>query len=427
MSTILNNDIDNILGNSSGSDITAEEYREAVHHLLDAGPGVLAQNVGMPDPVIYRSDVATAWDKHMVETTLLTWPDEVPENAQRNADAMAKLVSLGTDPLQLTIEACRARGTPIVASYRMNAEDWYHHTWRLSDFGRAHPEWRVPVSDDVKAEAKQRGVTVQDFLGNLDPAVPEVFEHRMKIFAEVAEKYDIDGIEFDFRRWFNMISDPHQNHPILTRMVRDTRRMLDAVAKQKGRARMLLGARVGAMLEGVYRKEDFPGATATEASGGNASCRDLGLDIETWVKEELVDYLCPSLWYPCLPGLPRTAEFASLAENKPVGIYPSIFPLPAWGADTTSIPDMAAGDVTRMTRRHRDEICRAALQCYADGADGISTFNWYGHAQFSHLIGQRGPELKTYRGSLPCMETLLFIHRFLGSAEALRECLRQDH
>ncbi len=39
--------------------------------------------------------------------------------------------------------------------------------------------------------------------------------------------YDIDGIEFDFRRWFFMISELLKNHTILTRLVRDSRKMLD--------------------------------------------------------------------------------------------------------------------------------------------------------------------------------------------------------
>ena len=96
---IQNNDINNILYNSSGADITPDEYREAVGHLLDGKPNVLAQNVGLPDPVIYRSNVATPWDKYLVEVSLETWPKEDParirEGAARQADAVAKLMRLG--------------------------------------------------------------------------------------------------------------------------------------------------------------------------------------------------------------------------------------------------------------------------------------------------------------------------------------------
>ena len=404
LATVQNNDINNILCDSSGKDVTPEEYREAVGHLLDGKPSVLAQNVGMPDPVIYRSQVATAWDKHIVEVSVPTWPKEDPAKVrartQPQADAMTRLVSAGTDPLQLTIEVCRARGVLVVASYRMNGEDWYFNSWKLSDFGRAHPDWRIPDS------------------GVLDPAIPGVYEHRMNIFKEVAEEYDVDGIEFDFRRWLKMISDPLKNHPILTRMVRETRHMLDETARSKGKNRLVLGARVGPSLADPL---------GTEYPGGNAqidlSCWDLGLDVETWIEEELVDYVCPALFNPRLPGVPETAEFAALARDRDVGIYPTVFPVPAWADEEVSIADTSADEIKKMMQKHRDEICRAALQCYADGADGISTFNWWGHSLFSATL--RSDRLRTdkYRSSEPYHRTELFVHRFLRSPEALRQCL----
>ena len=43
------------------------------------------------------------------------------------------------------------------------------------------------------------------------------------------------GIEFDFRRWCHMILNPLENHPALTRMVAETRRLLDDAAPARGR------------------------------------------------------------------------------------------------------------------------------------------------------------------------------------------------
>jgi hypothetical protein len=47
---------------TSGKDITPAEYGQAVREMLGGGMTVLAQCVGMPDPVIYRSQVATTMD-----------------------------------------------------------------------------------------------------------------------------------------------------------------------------------------------------------------------------------------------------------------------------------------------------------------------------------------------------------------------------
>ena len=113
----------------------------------------------------------------------------------------------------------------------MNAEDWYGHTYRLSDFGRAHPEWRIPL--DPESSPSSADAPPERWAGCLDPAIPAVFAHRLAIFTEVADRYDIDGIEFDFRRWCRMISSPRRNYAILTRLVAVTRAMLDETARRK--------------------------------------------------------------------------------------------------------------------------------------------------------------------------------------------------
>ena len=59
---IFNSDNSNILyavDPAKPTEVILEDYRRALNHILEAKPGVLAQNVGMPDPVIYRSTVAT--------------------------------------------------------------------------------------------------------------------------------------------------------------------------------------------------------------------------------------------------------------------------------------------------------------------------------------------------------------------------------
>jgi len=154
LGSIFNNDINNILVALDGGAARPEEYRRVVEVILDMQPGVLAQNVGMPDPVIYRSEVATQWDTHLVKMSGQVWEgDAARAIATREAGVMRNLLDAGTDPLTITIDVCRQRSVPIVASYRMNAEDWYAHT----EFGRAHPEWRIPLSDSEWTGAPSAG------------------------------------------------------------------------------------------------------------------------------------------------------------------------------------------------------------------------------------------------------------------------------
>ena len=401
LGTIFNSDINNILAACSGRGVTAAEYSRAVYAILDMKPGVLAQNVGLPEAVLYPSTVATPFDKYHEEVSLLCWPElkNTPTELHRQADAMRTLRAIGTDPLTLTIAACRERGVPILASYRMNAEDFYHGTILLSDFERAHPEWKIPGANC------------------LDPAISEVYAHRMAIFREVAERYDIDGIEFDFRRWYHMVSDPLKNHTVLTRMVRETRHMLDEVARKKSRRKLILGARVGPSLDTDPSPLVYPGSYYP-VKPVNASCRDLGLDVRTWIAERLVDYLCPALFLDGLPGQPKTREFADLAKGTHVGIYPTLWSWSYWAHGITERVITLDKKDEQALALYKDDLCTAALRMYEDGADGISTFNWY-----AHLRNSKMPYLWTDKqdGAGPGADAVqTVIHPFLRDPAAIR-------
>jgi len=348
---------------------------------------VLALCVGSPDPVIYPTQVATIEDKYLNQVAAAVWGKESAEKDMQGGRSacMRALLDAGTDPFTLTIEACRERGVLVVASYRMNAEDFYDGELDLYDFGRQNKHLRIPGANC------------------LDPAHPEVYQHRMAIFREVAERYDIDGIEFDFRRWTHMISDPHQNHPILTRMVRETRQMLDEVAQKKGRQHLLLGARVGPTIAGEPLGRNEP------------SCQDLGLDVKTWVEEELVDYLCPTFFWGHNPGDdPHTAEFVALTEGKNVGVYPTVFPYSKWQAKDAESGRIDV-DETEDLRRFRDDIIQAALKCYDEGAHGISTFNWVPH----HQPGMTRRNIREAWG-LGSAKVQMYLHPLLKDREALQ-------
>ena len=390
LGTIFNNDINNIIL-GMGTTGTVDTYRQALDAILAAQPGVFAQNVGLPEALLYPTDVDNMLDKHLVEVAKQAWPgrEQVVANAEAQATFLRQVRAAGTDLLTVTIEACRQRSVPVVADYRMNAEDWYGHTYRLSDFGRAHPEWRIPL--DPESLPSSADAPPERWAGCLDPAIPAVFAHRLAIFTEVADRYDIDGIEFDFRRWCRMISSPRRNYAILTRLVAATRAMLDETARRKGRARLLLGVRVGAALETPPSEAAFPGIGSLQS---NPSCQDLGLDVRTWIELGLVDYVCPTLFWPRWPGLPHTGEFAALAHDKDVGIYPTLFPLPAWLGEVGSFQGPINPTDEPELQRYKRELCELALRLYADGADGISTFNWYFHLYLS----QAPRQWQTYYG-----------------------------
>jgi hypothetical protein len=286
----------------------------------------------------------------------------------------------------------------------MNAEDFGPRGLEVYDFGRTHKHLAIPGANC------------------LDPAHPEVYRHRMEIFREVAEDYDIDGIEFDYCRWYHMISDPEKNHPILTRMVAETRQMLNDVARKKGRARLLFGVRVSPSLDTPPNEAAFPGIVVTNKLVANGSCRARGTDVKTWIENDYVDYVCPALFWPRWPGLPYTGEFVTLAQGRNVGIYPTLFPLPAW-LDDDETPDKAIGrEDTERLRKYKEGFCDLALRLYADGADGISTFNWYFHLHLAQMPRQWQARYGYGMGGAAVQKHVLSI---LGNPEAIRHYHRQ--
>ena len=95
----------------------------------------------------------------------------------------------GTDILRVVTNQVHKRDKRVLASVRMSD---VHHSSGLYDFltpqfMRDHPEWRIQQPDGTPDVA-------------MDYAHKGVRSHRLAIFTELAEKYDIDGLELDFMR-----------------------------------------------------------------------------------------------------------------------------------------------------------------------------------------------------------------------------------
>jgi hypothetical protein len=368
--SIIHNDGSNLYYGNAGDGCTATEYKDAIRTMLEMmRPGMLAQGIAHPDPVLYRTDVATYWSKHLVEVCEALGDFVRVGEAEKISAMLDGFLAEGTDILRMTVDVCHEMGIATVPSYRMAAEDFYHMQGAMSDFNREHPHLRMP------------GRQV------LDPVHVEVYMHLLDIFREMLANYEVDGIELNFRRMGIMISRPLENHPVLTRLVHDVRRLLDDAAERRDCDRLVLGVRVSPMLEGPYVTKEFPGSHYHQNE--NPSCRDCGLDVPAWVRSGEIDYVAPMLFNTFLPGLPKTREFVELTNGTKVAVYPTLFSTPMWlyPAHGNHVPPggkheppIGVDDNERQVR-YKNELCDCALKLYEDGADGIGTFNWMGHHQ----------------------------------------------
>jgi hypothetical protein len=252
-----------------------------------------------------------------------------------------------------------------------------------SDFWRAHPEFRV------------RGKAGEDRT-KLSYAFPEVRAFRLGIIREAAER-DIAGINLDFLRHpdFFGYEEPlvrafqarHGLDPrtlpaadprwlalraeIMTGFVREVRQVLDAAGVRRGR-RLGLSARV-----------DWK------------AHRGWGCDVETWIREGLLDYLVVA--QRSLGGYEfELAPFVAMARGTGCAV---LFGEEAilTGNDLTAQEDklVAAGKMAPPQRGmlSLDQYQKRAARWYAAGADGVHLFNENRH-EILRIVGSVPPKTR---------------------------------
>ena len=249
------------------------------------------------------------------------------------------MLERGEQPLDVLIDQSHRRGMTFVAGFRIND----NHAFQAKQQGvgiasaiESHPEWALkdfPPGEFYKTSEP------------LDFTFDGAREFVLSVIAEVVERFDIEGVEMCFRdHAYFPYRTGRERAPLMTDFVRQVRDLLDERSKKRGE-RMVLGARMFSTL---------------------AECLNLGLDVKTWIEEDLLDYLSPQDTMYADFNLPYE-EFSVLTRASKCMLYPGMLP---W----TSI----------RARNRLNQIplspanCRAlARTMYATGADGISVYNHF--------------------------------------------------
>ena len=101
------------------------------------------------------------------------------------------------------IEAARDNGLGIYGSFNTFAEG--HGIFRRGPI-YDHPEWEAVNYVPGRGLLRQSEIPNKSILFT-NPALPEVQEHEIAVFKEVAARYDLDGIVLDRARYDNIQSD----------------------------------------------------------------------------------------------------------------------------------------------------------------------------------------------------------------------------
>ena len=262
------------------------------------------------------------------------------------------MMERGTDPLKFVTDWGHGVGREVFASFRMNM---IQDSWRpyfASRFKREHPEYCLG----------ERGMGTHSdnpderlCWSALDWEHEAVRDQRLALIDDICSRYDVDGMELDFWRWPILFKPTMYHEPVeqkqidmMTDFMRKTRQRVTEIETERERP-ILIAPRVFDTLE-VNRR--------------------MGLDVEAWLEEGLLDILAVGGHYTYY-SIP-VAEWAELAHRYDVPLYPCLY------------------------RSTGVEFDRAvASHFFNSGADGIYTFNLRlpGHLEPIKEIGD--PDLIT--------------------------------
>ncbi len=246
-------------------------------------------------------------------------------------------LAAGTDPLRVVVAHARKTGQEVFWTMRMNDTHDASNPLLLPQLKRDHPEYLV----GTKAQPPLRGTW-----SAVDYGLPVIRDLARRTIAEVANNYDVDGIELDFWRhpvFFRQTAHAQavgdEERALMTALLRDVRADLDAAGKRRGKPILL--------------------AVKTPDSVGY--CAEIGLDLERWFAAGLADFYIPGGYFQISPW---TASVA-LARKHGLKIY-------------ACLAENRIKDADGHRERGSLESLRGrASAAWAAGVDGIELFNHF--------------------------------------------------
>ena len=289
------------------------------------------------DTVVYAGwDLGGVWSVH--RTSVGEVFTCTKEGFSKNV--AGALIRQGTDALELTVNFCRKNNIEVFYSKRMNdmhdsySGSWYHR-YVQSKFKTNHPEYIMGTKDN---RPKHGGWAALNY------GRSEVRDFAFRFVEEVCENYDIDGLMLDFWRG-----------PVLFK-----RHAMEGKPVGKRELNQMTGLmrRISRMADRVGLKRGRPIPLAVRVPDSVGFCMDVGMDVERWLAEGLVDILVVS-------GLSRLNPWETsvkLGHKYGVPVYPCLSETRMKGE---------AGKVRGSLAAYRAR----AMNVWASGADGVFTFN----------------------------------------------------
>ncbi|NQT16920.1 MAG: hypothetical protein HQ582_29450 [Planctomycetes bacterium] len=247
------------------------------------------------------------------------------------------LIGQGTDPLEVMIGFCRKNDLETFWGMRMNDTHDTKNPLLRPRWKVEHPEYLMGTED---RPPKRGGWTRVDF------GREEVREMAFAVIDDVCRRYDVDGIELDFFRhplFFKAQAlggeASEDDRKLMTDLIRRVRTAADRAASRRGKP-LLIAMRLPDTVD---------------------YCRAIGIDLQVWLEEGLLDIMIPSGYFQLAPW----RDTVKLCHGYNVAVYPCL-------------SNCTMSDLSARKRRMNIETYRArAMNVWASGADGVQIFNCF--------------------------------------------------
>ncbi len=254
------------------------------------------------------------------------------------------LADRGDDYFQWLVDFCHANRMELFFSFRFNDTHDSNHRPDKPNFFFC--KWKDEHRDllfgiDHLHNPRNAWWTAVDYTH------PECRDRQLQLVQAVLDKYDVDGIDLDFSRYLSIFVGTANGRPatpeeleMMNDLMRRIRAVLDAKGRERGKG-LLLSVVLPASVE---------------------ICRNKGYDMETWLREGLID-----IWQEYDGGhIDTTAAIAALAHRYGVKYY----------AFTGSPWPFAAQEKGSLMERRRQSAYDARVHtALANGADGLYLYN----------------------------------------------------
>ena len=317
--------------------IQTEEYESAINELVGTPVEAIMFCLGDGRTVLHDTEVGELWG-HNVED----WPHLVFRRAHQNAE---DLIRQGDDPLRLVCDRAQAVGMKVYPTLLVQQGRGERSSdVRCSDFRFNNTHLEIGAVGDL--DDSFPGLTCLDFKHE------EVREERFAIIEETLEKYEVDGFELqlNYSPYYFHPNESETGRQIMTAWIQ----RVYAAVKRSGFEREL-AVRIPASIEG---------------------CLSLGLDVRSWLEQEIVDVVIgQSLSGPeLLDQMTNFHPLVAAAQGTKCRIHAAIH---------SHVDSDRLGEATI-------EMVRAAACNYWDqGVDGLYLAHWFGNWPYQASFYQK--------------------------------------